>query len=202
MKGLAEMPVKADLAVWEIKFITTGNALDALQKKMTSQKEQIEKFLLTAGFTPQEIQTGRMITTDVLANPYRSNENVQNRYILQQTLTVQTSQVDLVEKTLSRTSELIAEGIVFDGQEYTIPVSYIFTKLNDIKPKMLEMATRNAKASAEEFAKSSGAEVGHIRRANQGVFSVLPAVESSNANEMSQIDKKVRVVSTIDYWLK
>ncbi len=66
---------------------------------------------------------------------------------------------------------------------------------------MLEEATKNAKEAALEFAKSSGSKVGKIRRANQGVFSILPGEQTSNAMEMQQINKKVRVVSTIEYWL-
>ena len=67
---------------------------------------------------------------------------------------------------------------------------------------MLEAATQNAKAAAAEFAKNSGSKVGKIRRANQGVFSILPYEDTSGAMETQQIDKRIRVVSTIEYWLE
>ena len=97
---------------------------------------------------------------------------------------------------------LIAKGIIFDGSSYDYPVSYIFTKLNEIKPQMLEEATKNAKEAAFEFAKSSGSKVGKIRHANQGVFSILPREQISGSFESQQIEKTVRVVSTIEYWLE
>ena len=116
---------------------------------------------------------------------------------------MQTNKVDAVADALTASNELIAGGIVF-SQDYGggFRVSYLFTKLNDIKPEMLEEATRNAKEAALQFAKNSGSKVGKIRRASQGVFSVQPKVDALNMQENRQIDKKVRVVSTVEYWLK
>ncbi len=201
VKGLAEMDVKADLAVWDLKFVVTGNDLMLAQQEMEQKGQMILTFLTEQGFSPDEINAGSINTNDLLANPYRSNDITASRYILTQTVTVRSGKVDLVEKSLGKTGTLIAQGVVFDNQ-YGSPVSYVFTKLNDIKPKMLEQATKNAEASAQEFAKSSDSKVGKIRRANQGVFSILPAEQTMNSSEMTQINKKVRVVSTIDYWLE
>lgn len=201
VKGLSEMDVKADLAVWELKFVVTGNDLTLAQQEMTQKGDVIKSFLNEQGFSQQEVNAGPINTNDLLANPYRSNDVNASRYILTQTITVRSGNVDLVEKSLSNTGSLISQGVVFDNQ-YGSPVSYVFTKLNEIKPKMLEEATKNAEASAQEFAKSSDSKVGKIRRANQGVFSILPSEQTMNASEMTQINKKVRVVSTIEYWLE
>ena len=45
VKGLAEMDVKADLGVWDIKYVVTGNDLAVSQSKMTAQQEIITSFL-------------------------------------------------------------------------------------------------------------------------------------------------------------
>lgn len=201
VKGLSEVDVRADLAVWELRFVVTGNDLPLAQQEMAQKSTIIQTFLTGQGFANEEVNVGSINTNDLLANAYRSNDVNASRYILTQTITVRSASVDLVEKSLSNTGSLIAQGVVFDNQ-YGTPVSYIFTKLNDIKPKMLEEATQNAEASAQEFAKSSDSKVGKIRRANQGVFSILPAEQTMNASEMTQINKKVRVVSTIEYWLQ
>lgn len=202
VKGLAEMDVKADLAVWDLKFVVTGNDLSLAQQEMSRQAGVISNFLTQKGINTGEISFGRTETNDLMANPYRSNDINGSRFILTQTITVRTGNVDLVEHALSQTGDLVSKGIIFDSQSYSYPVSYIFTKLNEIKPQMLEEATKNAKDAALEFAKSSGSRVGKIRRANQGVFSILPREQTSNAQEMQQINKKVRVVSTIEYWLE
>ena len=200
VKGLAEMDVRADLAVWDLKIVVTGNQLASVQKTLDTQRKEIRAFLNKRGFTDAEIADGRVETNDLKANPYRSETNDDVRYILQQTVKVRSTNVTAVESALSATGDLIAKGIVFDSQSYGSPVSYIFTRLNDIKPEMLEKATKNATAAAAEFAKSSGSKVGKIRRAQQGVFSILPREETSES-ESAQIDKKVRVVSTVEFWL-
>ncbi|MBQ8785581.1 MAG: SIMPL domain-containing protein [Alphaproteobacteria bacterium] len=200
VKGLAEMNVKADLGVWDIKYIVTGNDLAKSQSKMTEQQNLIILFLKKLGFEDNEIMVQRTETNDLMANPYRSDSQNSFRYILTQTIQVKSTNVDLVEKAVNSTGSLISQGIVFDNNSY-MPVSYIFTKINEIKPQMLEAATKNAMAAANEFAKSSNTKVGKIRKANQGVFSILPREQTANASEMNRIEKKVRVVSTIEYYL-
>ena len=200
VKGLAETNVKADLAVWELKFVQTGNDAVILQQKMNNQEKIITDYLKTLGFGEGEINIGRLDTNDLTANPYNTNTTI--HFILSQTITVKSKKVDLVASSLGKMGALIEKGIIFDSQSYSSPVNYLFTKLNDIKPEMLSEATKNAKIAAEEFAKNSGAKVGKIHSAQQGVFSILPSEEIPYLQETQQIDKKVRVVSTITYYLE
>ena len=60
---------------------------------------------------------------------------------------------------------------------------------------MVEEATRNARQVAEKFARDSDSEVGPIRVARQGQFSIND--RDQNTPEVMII----RVVSTIDYQL-
>ncbi len=201
VKGLSEMNVRADLAVWDIKYVATGNDLQQTQQMINQDLQQVREFLKNRGFTPDEIIEGRVETNDLMTNPYRDNNNNSVRYIISQTVTVRSDKVDVVEQALRATGDLVSQGVILDNQ-YGSPVSYIFTKLNDIKPQMLEEATKNATAAAQEFAKSSDSKVGKIRRAQQGVFSILPREQTNNAMETAQINKKVRVVSTVEFWLE
>ena len=188
VKGLAEMDVKADLGIWNIKFVATGNDLQTVQKNMSANLAIVEDYLKGRGFAAEEISEG--------------DTNSAARLILSQTVTVRSGKVDLIEQALRSSGELVSKGVVFDSQSYGSPVSYIFTRLNDIKPQMLEEATRNARQAALEFAKSSGSEVGKIRRASQGVFSIQPLLAAPGEVESYQINKRVRVVSTIEFWLE
>ena len=200
VKGLAEKNVVADLAIWRLKFVVTSNNLRSAQQQITSQAEKINSFLIEQGFTKEEINIGRIETNDLMANPYRGNDANTSRFILTQSITIKTPKVLLVKQSLPQTDSLIAEGIVFDNND-SYPVSYIFTKLNEIKPQMLAEATRNAKDAAKEFAKNSGNSVGKIHRANQGIFSILAQDQSETSFESQQINKTIRVVSTVEYWL-
>jgi len=201
VKGLAEKDVRADLAIWEMKYVVTGNDVIKAQKEISNQTQTIQAFLKENGFTNDEITVGRLETNDLDANPYRSSYENNIRFILTQTITVKSNNVDLVAATLNKSGDLVAKGIIFNS-DYGSPVSYLFTKLNDIKPQMLELATQNARDAAQQFAKSSKSKVGKIKHANQGMFTILPSEQTSSATESQQINKTVRVVSTIEYWLK
>ena len=200
VKGLAETDVEADLAIWEIKYVATGNDLIETKNKLEKQTDAILAFLYDNNFSESEIEIGGIDTNDLMANPYRGNDTITSRFILTKTVTVRSNQVHNVAETYTKSSELINSGVVFENQ-YGSPISYIFTKLNDIKPQMLEEATKNARQAALEFAKSSDSRVGKIHSANQGVFSILPR-DNSNVSESQQINKKIRVVATVEYFLE
>ena len=200
VKGLAEQDVEANLAIWEIKFVATHNDLIEAKDNLEKQTDVILAFLHDNGFDDNEIEMGGTETNDLMANPYRGNEDIKSRFILTRTMTVRSNQVHNVAETYTKTGDLISAGVVFESR-YDSPISYIFTKLNDIKPQMLELATKNARQAALEFAKSSDSRVGKIHSANQGVFSILPR-DNANASETQQINKKVRVVATVEYFLE
>ena len=81
--------------------------------------------------------------------------------------------------------------------------TFIFTGLNKLKPKMIADATARAREAADQFAHDSHSSLGSIRTANQGVFEILPSRNPvQGMNESGQTDKTVRVVSTVEYFLK
>lgn len=198
VKGLAERDVVADMGIWNLQFTVSGNNLTQLQALIERQAQEIAGFLRAKGFAGEEINIGRIETNDLMANPYRDNTVAESsRFILTQSITVRSDKVQNIASALSQSNELIGRGIVFSNQS----ASYFFTKLNEIKPQMLEQSTVNAREAALEFARSSGSKVGKIHSASQGVFSILSR-DDPNAYEASQIDKKVRVVSTVEYLLE
>ena len=113
VKGLAEMDVKADLALWNIKIKTTGNELFTTQQALEKNKNLIIDFLKEQGFKSEEILSGPVNTNDLMANPYRDSNSLESRYILSQTLTVRSEQVDLVQTCLQNIGTVVANGVVF-----------------------------------------------------------------------------------------
>lgn len=147
------------MAVWSLQFVVTGNDLSELQPQILGQAKTIVAFLKKRGFAEEEISVSPITTNDLYANPYQNTaETNGRRFILTQSVELQTNKVDAVADALTASNELIAGGIVF-SQDYGggSRVSYLFTKLNDIKPEMLEEATRNAKEAALQFAKTAAA---------------------------------------------
>jgi hypothetical protein len=198
VKGLAETFVSADLAVWPLRITATGDELGAVQEQIDADLGTIRGFLTEQGIEDAAIQPQRVEVTDLLAQPYRPEGVGDNRFILAQTVIVRTEQVDLVARLNQRTGELVRRGVVLVDSGGPI---YLFTKLNDVKPELLAEATRNARAAAEQFAADSGSAIAEIRRASQGLFEILARDPAPNLFEPNQQDKKVRVVSTIEYRL-
>jgi uncharacterized protein len=198
VKGLAETLVKADLAVWPLRTIATGNDLGQVQTKIDADLGTITRFLTEHGIEAAAIQPQRVEVTDLLAQPYRPERVGDNRFIVAQTVLVRTPQVDRVAELNRATGELVKQGVVLGD---TGGPTYLFTKLNDIKPKMLADATRNAREAAEQFAADSGSEIAEIRRASQGLFEILARDPAPGLSEQNQVDKQIRVVSTVEYRL-
>jgi hypothetical protein len=198
VKGLAETFVAADLAVWPLRLTATGDDLGRVQEQIDAGLATITGFLREHEIEEDAIQPQRVEVTDLLAQPYRPEGAGDNRFILAQTVIVRTEQVERVAALNQQTGELIRRGVVLVD---TGGPTYLFTRLNDIKPELLADATRNARAAAEQFAADSGSEIGEIRRASQGLFEILARDPAPNLFEPNQLDKKIRVVSTIEYRL-
>ena len=191
--------MKADLAVWNIRFQSADNILNVAKKSIEAQEKTIRAFLTEKGFNTNEIIVQGLNMQDAYADSYRDRNSIPARYTLNQTLTVHTNKVDTVNSPYPEIGNLVSKGVVFNS--YGNGVSYLFTELNAIKPAMLKEATQNAHQAADEFALNSNSKVGKIRSANQGVFSILPREEFPDQSEREQINKKVRVVSTVEYYL-
>ena len=130
--------------------------------------------------------------------------NQKNRFIVTQTVSVETNNVDAVEKASKNLLALISENVYLKASYGAMRPIYVFTKLDDIKNQMINDATIRAKSAAEQFAKDSNVKVGKIKKANQGVFVITGRNKASQYgnDEMYQKNKEIRVVSTIEYYLK
>jgi hypothetical protein len=201
VKGLAERDVVADMAIWNIKFNRVGGDLAAVQRDIDTDTDKIKTFLTDAGFADTEIQNLRVTVRDRAAG-YESNIAPSQKYVIETGVMVRTPNVSLVDGVSRRMGELVRQGITIT-EDYAGP-TYIFNGLNNIKISMIEAATKNATDAGRQFAADADARLGNIQSANQGVFSIEsrdPTDQWSN-NEKQAINKKVRVVSTITFYLK
>lgn len=201
MKGLAEREVTADLAIWPLSYTETGNDLSALQNLMDERGRTITTFLKKYGLQDSEIELQQVKVQDLMAQSYRQNNAALNRYILTQSYLVRTTNIEAVSKAAKKLGDLIRQNVVFSQNGSTAP-TYLYTKLNDVKPAMIAEATKNAREAAKEFAENSGQEVGGIKYASQGVFQILARDATYTVSEPQQINKKVRVVSTLQFYLE
>ena len=195
VKGLAEMEVPANKVTWPLMYKEVGNDLATLYNKISDTNSAIVNFLKKKGITEDEISINAPEIIDMQAERYNSNP-VPYRYNVTTVITVTSSKVDLVRSLISEQGELLKQGIAITGGDYRYNITYDYTGLNDVKPQMIEEATKNAREAAQKFAKDTDSELGKIKRASQGQFSI----NDRDAN--TPYIKRIRVVTTIDYSLE
>lgn len=195
VKGLAEVEVPANRVIWPVVYKEIGNDLPALYKAISEKNKIISEYLISKGLQDSEITVSAPSIIDMSAERYQSQPS-SYRYNITSILTVTSDKVDLVMKIISSQSELLQKGIALLAGDYQYQTQYMYTLLNDIKPSMIEEATKSARASAEKFATDSNSKLGKIKRANQGQFTITD--RDANTPQI----KVVRVVSTVDYMLR
>lgn len=192
VRGFAEREVPANLALWPIVFTVTSNELVDLQRKVDDGVSKVRAFLVD-DFPADQISVSAPRVQDRDAQGMRDNGRL-DRYTAEVTVTVRTDRIDVAKKAIERSGELVKQGVaVIRSYEYN--TQYLYTNLDKIKPEMIAEATRDARRAAEQFAKDSGSGVGAIRTAQQGLFSI------DDRDQFSPEFKKVRVVTTVDYYL-
>ena len=201
VKGLAEQDVEADLALWPLRFVATGNDLSAAQAQVERYTRQVMNFLAEHGVDTTGAELQNLEVSDALANRYQQNTGGP-RFIIQQTLMVRSDEPRVVRAASQRVSELVSAGVVLQqsGDYGMGGPTYVFSGLNALKPDMIATATANARIAAEQFARDSRTSLGNIRQANQGVFVILPRDQAPGVQEGGQLNKTVRVVSTVQYF--
>ncbi len=195
VKGLSEREYQADVVIWPIRFNAASNNLNELYNTLEISSEKIKTLLTGSGITADEISTSLPEITDKSAQQYGNQARAQYRYSAFQTVTVYSKHIAQVQKVMAKIPELGKQGIVFVGNNYQAQTEYIFTRLNEVKPAMIEEATRKAREVAEKFAADSQSVLGKIKSATQGQFSIR--ARDKNTPHI----KKIRVVSTIVYYL-
>lgn len=196
VKGLSERVVMADKVTWSLTYKELGNDPTEMYGLLEQKNSKVVAFLTSSGIKSEDISINPPQIVDRQADNY-GNEIMTYRYKATSIITVTSGEVEKVRSLLTKQSELMKQGIALVTSEYdNNSVVYEFTGLNNIKPEMIEEATKNARATAQKFADDSGSELGKIRTAQQGQFSI------ENRDINTPYIKKLRVVNTIEYSLK
>lgn len=208
VKGLAEKEVQADWAQVPIYFSRsimlskqeydeTGQQIivPRLYKKIEGDHDFIKKELISLGITEDEISNIELWTK---SEDFRGEDgqHTDTKIMVQGKIRIESSNVKTISEIDSAMSRLMSKGITATtGEE-----KYHFSKLNDIKPEMIRTAMKAARVAAKELAGNTGVKLGRIKSANQGRFSILD--KGKNYGDTDRIEKKVRVVTEIKFYLK
>jgi hypothetical protein len=191
VRGLAEKDVTADLATWTINYSATGFDLPTVRSEIDGNTKALQDYFRELGFKPEDLKP-----TGASVNQYYNNGV--NTITINQRMQLRTQDIARAQKAVAGQFDLVRRGVVLQEGSGMV---YSFTKLNDVKAPMVAEATKDARKAAEQFAQDSGAGVGGIKSATQGYFSIdaRDGDESGGAGDTPY--KKVRVVTTVDFYL-
>ena len=195
VRGLCEKEVNANVVTWPIVTKEMGNELPAIYNRIQASNNAILDFLHANGITDAEISVNAPDVSDVQANAYNQREQLY-RYIVTNVIVVKSEKVDKVNELIKKQTELLKQGIAIVAGDYSYPITYDYTELNSIKPELIAEATRNARQAADKFAEDSESDLGKIKTAAQGQFSI------ENRDQYTPYIKTVRIVTYITYYLE
>jgi uncharacterized protein len=191
VKGLSEREVAASVATWTVSYAATGNDLNAINRKLSESTKSVVAFLKTAGFDEKDMSVQPPALHDATMEPReKDTPPPPERFRAEQSVLLRTSKVDLIKPALASASTLMANGVLLSAG---CQPNYVYNQLNEIKPAMIQEATKNARIAAEQFSRDSQTRLGKLRNASQGWFQV------ENRDVATPERKVVRVVVDVDY---
>ncbi len=195
VKGLAEQEHMADIVIWPIQYTVADNDLEQVYKKLSDSRDKVVAFLTEKGIQESELSFSTPFLTDKKAQQYGGGQPTDFRYIVNQTITIYSEKVSETREIMGNLDELGKSGVALTGDQYQLRTQYLFNRLNEIKPEMIEQSTIEARKVAQKFAEDSDSKLGKIKTAYQGQFSI------SDRDANNPHIKNVRVVSTVIYYL-
>ncbi len=170
--GLGESNFTSDLIVWEGNFSRESKDLTSAYTDLESDKKAVTTYLKSKG-----IPEDQLIFNAVSTNPqYQQNYSDDGRFLgqtftgyqLNQSLKIESKEVEKVEKISREITELLNQGITFYSQN----PRYYYTELESLKLEMIAKATEDATIRAERISENSKGSLGDLISANMGIFQI------------------------------
>ncbi len=170
--GLAEKDFVSDQIVWTGDYSRKTMDLKSAYAQLKVDESKIRNYLQGKGVTDAEMVFSAVTIDKEFSNRYDENGRITGSeftgYNLKQKVTVESKNIEKVEKISREVTELIESGIEFNSSS----PSYFYTKLSELKIDLLAKASADAKQRATTIAKNSGSGLGNIKQANMGVFQI------------------------------
>jgi len=200
VKGYAERNIVSDLGVWNCNIRTRSADMVTAYDQLKNDIKRTKEYILSKGIKTDEITISSVNSQKIFKmNDDGNYTNLIIGYELDQTIKVSSKDIKLIQQLANEATSLIENGI----EIFSEPPQFFYTKLNDLKVKMLGEATKDAKIRAEQLATNSGSEVGKLKSAKQGVFQITPinSVDVSDYGEydLSTIEKTIKAVVTVEF---
>ncbi len=192
--GLSVRHVASDEAIWNITIINESDALKDAQEKLKKDKNFVLEFLKKCGFSTDEVSEGAIKIEDRLRYSSSKDMGEKKRFEIRETVSIKTQNLNLIEKSLTKLSELIEKNIQIEDS-----AKYFYKNLDKLRVEMIKEATKDSQNRAKNVAESINTQISGIRNLSTGNFSIMSEDSSATSeNDWTEgensVKKKIRVV--------
>jgi hypothetical protein len=170
--GGADFDFSSDMVVWSAAYSRANYELKTAYAALKEDEQQVRAYLIKGGIADSEIVASAIVIDKQFTYSYGENGNITSTnfagYLLRQTVKVNSRSLDKVERISREITELLQSGIELSSE----PPLYYYTKLSDLKIKLLEKATEDARVRAESIATNADSDLGKLKKASMGVFQI------------------------------
>lgn len=201
--GSASKDIKSDYAIWRGNFANESSSLQDAYSKLQQSNEKVKNYLLSKGFTVEQITMSSINTTTNYVNNEQGYPTGQiTGYRLSQDVSVEMNDVDKIDRISREATELINDGVEFNSSA----PEFLYTKIGDLKVEMIGYAAQDAKERGEQIANSTGNSIGEVRSSKMGVIQInaknSTEISDYGMNNTSSIDKTITVVVNMSFSIK
>ena len=201
--GSYSQQVISDSGIFEFEIKSRKTTKSEAYAEINKQRPVVIKYLEEQGFSKEEIDIKTSRGYDIYKiMPNGMTTNQIAAFDASQRISVKSKDVQKIKKVATDITNLTSKGIDINVDE----PSYFYSKLSDVKVKMLEEATKDAKQRASAMLKATRNRVGKIQSVRMGVFQITP-VDSTNVSDMgindtTTIEKKITSVANVTFSIK
>ncbi|MDQ3019609.1 MAG: SIMPL domain-containing protein [Bacteroidota bacterium] len=201
--GSASENITSDFAIWRGTFSAESNTLADAFAKLKASKEKVNNYLLSKGFNQDKIVMSSINTTNLYVNDNQGiPTNLISGYRLSQDVSIESNDVGKIDNLSREVTDLINEGVEINS----LPPEFLYTKLGDLKIKMIGRASRDAKERAEQIAQSTENGIGEVRSSRMGVMQInaknSTEISDYGINNTSSLEKTVTAVVNVSFSIK
>lgn len=198
--GSAQKEIRSDLATWDATFSAESPNMQDAYAKLQVNNKKVKDYLISKGFPSEKIQFSSINTTTLHGRNAQgiATEEVIG-YRLSQNVSLESNDVDKVDKLSREATELINQGIEINS----MPPQFFYTKIGDLKVEMIGLASKDAKTRAEQIASSTGNQIGEVRSSKMGVIQINAKnstdVSDYGMNDVSSLEKTITAVVSVSF---
>lgn len=198
--GSAKERITSDMVIWKAAVSYQAPVLSDAYRSLSEAVPRVKAYMVSKGVAENQITVSSISSQTLHGKASDGSETSEIAgYSLRQELEVRSGEVEKIAKIARESTELINQGILLES----MAPEYHYTKLGDLKIKILAAAAKDAQERAKQIANSTGSSIGSVRSARMGVLQITPAdsndVSDSGMNDTSSLEKDITAVVNIGF---